>query len=386
MTNEELLQICDANHLYLAFKEAKKGTDWKESVQRYEMNILQNIFTSQRAIMAETYRPKPVVEFEISERGHTRHIKSLHISDRVIQRSLNDNVLVPRVTRKLIYDNGASQKKKGTDFAIRRFGFMLRKAYLEYGENAVVLQIDFTKYFDNIVHEIALSMFKPMLNDAEYRLVSRLFEDFMVDVSYMSDEEYDQCMSMVFNSLQYANIEKSLLTKEKFMAKSVGIGNQMSQITGVYYPHKIDNYCKIVKRIKYYCRFMDDTSMIFPSLEQAKQAYKEVCPICEKLGIFINVKKTHFRKITDTITYLKINFRVLPNGRVIRKVHNSTILRRRRCLRKYKRLVDLGKLPLLDVIDWYKSWRGSYRKYDSGLKIHRLDQYVKKLFGGNENG
>ena len=49
----------------------------------------------------------------------------------------------------LIYDNGASLKDKGLDFARRRFEIHLRNAYKEYGGKAYILLMDFTKYYDN---------------------------------------------------------------------------------------------------------------------------------------------------------------------------------------------------------------------------------------------
>ena len=42
--NSSLNMLCDAN-LYLdAFNKCKKGSIWKESVQRYEMNLLKNMY------------------------------------------------------------------------------------------------------------------------------------------------------------------------------------------------------------------------------------------------------------------------------------------------------------------------------------------------------
>lgn len=105
MNENNLENICNANNLYKAFGEAKKEVDWKESVQRYEINILSNISKTQDAIRNQMYKTKPMVEFELHERGRVRCIKSQHISDRVVQRSLNDNVLIPRIRKYLIYDN-----------------------------------------------------------------------------------------------------------------------------------------------------------------------------------------------------------------------------------------------------------------------------------------
>ena len=72
----------------------------------------------------------------------------------------------------------------------------------------------------------------------------------------MSDEEYKYCLDKVFNAIEYAKIDKSLLTGEKFMEKSIGIGSQISQISGLLYPTRIDNYCKIVKGLPYYGRYI----------------------------------------------------------------------------------------------------------------------------------
>lgn len=56
--------------------------------------------------------PDRFVEFDVNERGKTRHIKSPSIRDRVLQRAVCDYVLEPVLYSKLIYDNGASVKGK----------------------------------------------------------------------------------------------------------------------------------------------------------------------------------------------------------------------------------------------------------------------------------
>ncbi len=76
------------------------------------------------------------------------------------------------------------------------------------------------------------------------------------------------------------------------MDKSVGIGSEISQISGLLYPSRIDNYCKIVKGLKYYGRYMDDTYVIHESKEYLKQLLREITEICNEYGIFINNKKT----------------------------------------------------------------------------------------------
>ena len=83
----DMESVYDANSLLDAFNKSKKGTAWKESVQRYEMNLLRNINQTQKELKDGTYEQKDFYEFKLHERGKTRHIKSMHISDRVVQRS-----------------------------------------------------------------------------------------------------------------------------------------------------------------------------------------------------------------------------------------------------------------------------------------------------------
>lgn len=96
-------------------------------------------------------------------------------------------------------------------------------------------------------------------------LLTLIFKGFQVDVSYMSDEEYEACMTDTFNKLEYRNIPKEKLTGEKWMEKSVNIGDQLSQVIGIYYPYPIDNYVKYVRQQKFYGRYMDDWYVMNPS-------------------------------------------------------------------------------------------------------------------------
>ena len=375
---KDLEKICNANNLMKAYNLSKKGVSWKESVQRYEIDILANIYKTQKAIREGTYKSKDMYEFLLYERGRIRRIQSQHISDRVVQRSLNDNVLLPVVRPKLIYDNGASLTGRGIDFARNRFRVHLQRAYRKYNGQGYVLFIDFSKYFDNIRHEEALNQFSKLITSDELAFITERFKDFEIDVSDLSDEDFEKCLDVQFNATKY--IKPANSSRTKYMRKCIGIGNQISQITGIFYPHEIDNYCKVVKGYKYYGRYMDDTYIMFNDKQELLNTLEYIKNVCSKLGIYINPKKTQIHKIDDWLTFLKINFKCLSSGKVIRKVHNSTIRRIRSKLRKYKRLIEKGRMTFQDVLECYRSWRGNYRKFDSGYKILSTDKLFKELF------
>lgn len=72
------------------------------------------------------------------------------------------------------------------------------------------------------------------------------------------------------------------------MEKSVNIGDQLSQVIGIYYPYPIDNYVKYVRQQKFYGRYMDDWYIMNHSKEELEDLLENVCKIASELGIHIN--------------------------------------------------------------------------------------------------
>lgn len=391
---KDMESIYDANALLNAFRESKKGTSWKESVQRYEMNLLRNINQTQKEIANGTYEQKDFYEFPLNERGKTRHIKSMHISDRVVQRSVCDNLLIPELERYLIYDNGASMKGRGIHFARKRLTTHLHKYFRKNGSNeGYILLIDFTKFFDNICHEPLVKEMRAKLGDGEaMKFVEKLIDTFKIDVSYMTDEEYAECLNTIYNALEYAEIDKAKLTGEKYMKKSVGIGSQISQISGVFYPTRIDTYCKVVKSLKYYGRYMDDIYIIHKDKEYLKELLTQIQGMCDELGLFINPKKTQIIKLSKGFTFLKIKYILTDTGKVVERISRDGITRMRRKLKKLRKKLDAGEVAFEDIRCAYASWRGDKKHYDSYITLKNMDKLFDELFiepfieGGIGNG
>lgn len=380
MRSEELENLANANNLISSFYETRSGTDWKESVQRYEINLLQNIRKSQKQILDGSYELKPCVEFQLCERGHKRNIKSMHISDRVVLHSFCKNVLTPKVRPKLIYDNGASLKDKGIGFSRKRFCIHLNKYYQQHGNKGYIRLFDFSKFFDNIQHDTALEEYRPLINKSEFEFLQKMFQSFEIDVSYLTDTQYASCMDTVFNSLEHAKIDKSLLTGKKMMRKSLGIGNQISQVTGVFYPYMVDNFVKIVCGIKYYGRYMDDFYILSPSVAELDRVTEGIYKICADFGLFLNRNKIRTYPLDREFVFLKTIYRLCGNGRIIKRIPKDNISRERRKIRKFRRMADNKSMTVRHALDSYKSWRGTYKKYDSKYEIVKLDRLFLFMF------
>lgn len=380
MTYEEI--VCDANNLYRAYKASVKGSKWKESTQKFMMNFLRHIFSIQEDLVNRTLQTGTTDEFSLSERGRVRPITSLQTKDRIVRHVLCDEVLLPEVRKHIIYDNGASIKGRGISHSRNRFEVHLRKYYKAHSNNGYILFGDFSKFYDNIIHSIAKRELLRLFNDDEFVnwLLTLIFEDFRIDVSFMSDEEYSTCLTDTFNKLEYRIIPKELLTGEKWMDKSVNIGDQLSQIIGIYYPYRIDNYVKYVRSQKFYGRYMDDWYIMSPSKEELLDLLSNIRLITNELGIHINEKKTHIAKISGTYKYLQIKYSLTSTGKIIKRINPTRITAMRRKLKKLAVKVQNGEILYENVENMFRSWMGSFYKLLSKEQRLNLISLYEDLF------
>lgn len=383
MTYEEI--VCDANNLYRAYKASVKGSKWKETTQKFMMNFLRHIFTIQEDIINRTLQNSKTDEFTLSERGRVRPITSLQTKDRIIRHVLCDEILLPEVRKHIIYDNGASIKGRGISHSRKRFEVHLHKYYRAYGNEGYILFGDFSKFYDNVIHEIAKKELLKLFNNDEFIdwLLTLIFHDFRIDVSYMSDEEYENCMTDTFNKLEYRLIPKELLTGEKWMNKSVNIGDQLSQIIGIYYPYRIDNYVKYVRSQKFYGRYMDDWYIMNPNKKELQDLLDNIRVIADELGIHINEKKTHMVKISSTYKYLQVKYTLTKDGKIIKRINPTRVTAMRRKLKKLAIKVENGGIPYENVENMFKGWMGSFYKLLSRQQRKSLIQLYEDLFNKN---
>lgn len=369
-------EIFDGNSLYDAFVRAKQGSDWKPQVQQFEMTYLLGLSKMQGELESMTYEFLPSQEFVLNERGKTRYISGEQIPDRIVKHALCDECLSPNIRKYLIYDNGASLKGKGIDFTRKRLLVHLRKYYQQHQSNeGYVLLIDFSKYYDNIRHDKLMELFEKYIDDEHALwLLRKTIDRSKVDVSYMTDEEYAVCLDTLFNSLEHSQIDRSLLTGEKFMAKHLNIGDQVAQVAGIAYPIPIDNYIKIVKGVKFYGRYMDDSYVIHESKEYLEALLQDIIRIANSIRITVNTRKTRICKLSEYWRFLQVQYSLTDTGRVIQKINPKRLTAMRR---KMKKLCYI--LTPTEFEDWYKSWFKGHYKIMSKLQRQHLDELFKEL-------
>ncbi len=339
---DDFERVADYNSLYDAYLQSKKGVTWKASVQRYGMDLGKNLCITHNALMKGEDVRKGFICFDLVERGKKRHIQSVHISERVVQRSLCDNALQPIMQNNLIYDNGASQKGKGISFSINRLETHLHRYFRQYGSEGYVLLIDLKGYFDNIQHEPLKQLFRNAFTDER-----------ILKYSYDFIDAFDA---------------------------GIGLGSQISQIGAITYPNHIDHYIKEKAKIGPYGRYMDDSYAIHQSKECLKELLEKIREMYAAIGIKLNEKKTKIVKLSRGFTFLKTKFNLLPSGKIVKRLCRESVVRMRRKLKKFAKMLREGIIAMKEIQMAYSSWLGYASHKMAYRTIKSMNELYNKLF------
>lgn len=334
-------KVFSYENLYQSAKMCRRGVRWKNSTQQYSSNMCLNVYRVYKELQSGEFPSTTgnFYEFDVHERGKLRHIRSVHIRERVVQRCVCDYSLVPMLSRTYIYDNGASLKNKGISFSQKRLMTHLRRYMRQHGTEGYILLFDFSKFFDNISHSNIRNILEHNYTDQRLiELVVKLVDD--------------------------------------FGSKGLGLGSQVSQILALAAANKLDHTIKEELGVEHYGRYMDDGYLIHESKEYLKHCLEVIQRVCDELGIVLNTKKTRIIKLTHQFTYLKIKILVTESGKIIKRISRDSITRMRRKLKKFHKKFLEGLMTLKDVQNSFESWRSHL----IGTRSHTSVRNVKRLF------
>ena len=338
--------------------KARKASPWKDSTQKFEINFLVELNKIHKELKEKRYAPLEPNSFLLNERGKTRAISSGAFRDKIVGHALCDEYLVPIMKKYLIYDNGASLENKGISFSRKRLETHLNKFFKKYGNNGYILLIDITKYYDNIDHKILKKLYKQYIKDEDLlELIDIVLKKSEIDISFLKEEELECFMKRPFNGVEYFKIPKSLKKGEKILEKHLNIGDQFSQISSISYPIPVDNYIKIVKGIKYYGRYMDDSYIISTDKEELFKILLELKEEYKKIGLDINLNKSHIYRLDEEWRFLQIDYRLTKTGKIQRHINPKRYKKFKSKMKKVSSFMSRKEYE-----DWFKSWFNNYYK------------------------
>lgn len=341
--NDNFDWVFSYDHLYQSYKMCRRNVAWKASVQKYITQAPLNIFQTWTRLHTGKFKTSGFFEFDLFERGKKRHIRSVTIGERVVQRCLCDYALVPVLCRSFVYDNGASMKNKGYTFASNRLTQHLHEHYRKYGQDGYVLLFDFSKFFDRVSHRLIKGILREEFTDERLIKITEHFIDAFGDVG-------------------------------------LGLGSQISQVFALASANRLDHYIKEVCRIRGYGRYMDDGYLIHPDKAYLQKCLDGIKAICKDLEITLNLKKTQIVKLSHGFTYLKVRYYLLPSGKVIKKIYHRSVTKMRRKLKAFQKKVAAGVMTCDDVYQSWQSWKSYASNFNAYRTVLNMGALYNQLF------
>ena len=268
--------ITSRENLYKAAKRALKGKLSNARFYSYSTNLSNNVEYLYKQIQKGTYRPHSDKEFDLwcISGQKVRHIVAPSIDDLIVQHAIYQ-VIVPIIDPKLIYDSYGCRVLKGSHKASDRCQYFLRKS----PKDSYFLQLDIKKYYYNLDHIIL-----------KESLLHLLGEQDVVD----------------FIALQFPQ------------DKTVGmnVGAMISQLMGMIYLNRFDQYCKRVLKLKHIIRYVDDIVIIGLPREKCLSLVQDIEQYL-KTEFKLSFSKVKILPISKGINF--VGHRTWQQKRIIRK-------------------------------------------------------------------
>lgn len=329
-------KVIDFQNMYKAYRKSKQGKGFKKSSTKFNLMALDGINALIKQLKDKTYKVSGYNEFKVYE-PKERVIQTTSFKDKVVQHSLCDNVLLPKMQEIFIKDNCAGQKGKGTLFGLNRLSEQMKVFYKRYGFNGYILKCDITKFFYNISHKQLKSM-------VEY---------------YFS---YDKDICWLCN-----------LFIDSTDGKGIPLGNQINQGFALLYLDGMDKLIKNDLQIEFYGRYMDDFYLLHKDKDYLKYCLEVIANYLKSLDLTLN-GKTQIFPFKKGVNYLGFHTYVTNTGNVIRKLKNQNKRNAQRKFVKMAKLVVSGKLTIDKFYSSYTAWKN----HISHGNCYKLSQIMDK--------
>ena len=336
-------KVIDFENLYKAFRRARRGKGYKRSSARFDLAALDGIHVLAEQLRNRTYQISEYNEFKVYE-PKERLIQTTSFKEKVIQHSLCDNVIMPKLQRVFIRDNCAGQKGKGTLFGLDRLSKQMQQFHARYGFDGYILKCDITKFFYSIFHE--------QLKD----IVHYHFAD--PDICWLVD-----------------------LFIDSTEGKGIPLGNQINQGLALLYLDGMDKLIKYELGIEYYGRYMDDFYLIHPSKAYLQHCLDVITSYLKTLDLTLN-GKTQIFPFKNGVNYLGFHTYIAQDGTPVRRLKNQNKRNAQRKFVRMAKLVSDGKMPRETFDASYGAWKNHISHGDCRGLARAMDEKIEKILKG----
>jgi retron-type reverse transcriptase len=268
-------KITNLDNIYLAYRSARKGKSWQNTISRFDDDLDENIFSIRDSLIDKSFTTSPYIEKMIYEPKQRIIYKLPFNPDRVVQHALM-NALEPIWSGLFIHDSYACRVGKGIHAASRRTMDFIRTA----GPKAYCLKMDIRKFYPSIDQDILFEIVKKKIKCED---TLWLLEDIIYSIPG---------------------------------GKNVPIGNYTSQWLGNLYMNDLDQLLKHGFKIKHYIRYCDDFLLLHHDKKFLGRMAEEIESfLADKLAL--KLSKNDIFPVKQGIDFL--GYRHFPDHILVRK-------------------------------------------------------------------
>ncbi|MBU0757565.1 MAG: helix-turn-helix domain-containing protein [Nanoarchaeota archaeon] len=320
-----------------AFKKARRHKTLKPYVIEFEEHLDKNLAQLRTELLFHTYKPRPLETFILRD-PKTRKISKSDFRDRVIHHALC-NIIEPLFDKKFIYDSYANRLGKGSINAIKRFEHFARKTSKNNTRDCFVLKADIKHYFDNVDHEVLISILQRKVKD-------------------------DRILWLIRTIL---NNHKSTIP-----GKGMPLGNLTSQFFANVYLNELDQYIKHDLKAKYYSRYVDDF-VILDTSQSILQSQKKSVDDFLKMQLLLELHPEKSKVITLENGVSFLGFRIFFYHKLLRK---KNLLKFEKKFNKMTQDYKKDKLPRESAVEKFEGWL----TYASHANTYKYRRHITRQF------
>jgi len=257
-----------------AYLLARKDKRKKPNCIHFELQLGYEIDKLLEEIHTNSYKPSPMVSFNIVEHGKVRLIQAPHFRDLVVQYAIY-TIIYPIFNLSFIDQSYACRKGGGTHKASDYAQASMRK----YDGDLYYAKLDIRKFFYRVDHVILQTLFEKKIKDKRFINMMMLF---------------------VHNNDKIG----------------LPIGNLLSQIYALIILNPLDHYVKRTLKIRHYVRYVDDFVAIGLTLEECKN-FKEKCEEFVKANLNFELSHWMIGKIKKGLNF--VGYRTWRTTKFVRR-------------------------------------------------------------------
>lgn len=314
--------------------KSRKGKGYRKEIILFNLKQEEYIMWLLEKLQTKTYKHGGYSTFYVTEPKLRKIEKSRYI-DRIVHRWVVDNFLEPNFVPQFITNSYACLKDRGMHRAaiyVQDKMKHCKRIWKEY----YILKMDVAKYFDNINKNILLEILKRKIKDKD--------------------------LIWLINEILYAQKRE----------KGLEIGNYTSQMFANIYLNEVDQYIKHKLKVRYYCRYLDDSVLMVRTKKEAKGILEKIKFFLEEnLQLELN-KKTQIFKNKQGVNFCgyKINeYRMKIRDKGKRKLKKK--------VKKLEYEIKQGKITSKEAKKFLAGHMG-YIKYANVNNLTEKLFYMKK--------